>query len=94
MSNPMIDERRVRFIADYDYKPAPGSTVAYKAGWSGLVRKECAERAVALGKAERVDVADAPAGLAKTIARRTRRRKVQDDDSGQPTPTGALPETR
>jgi hypothetical protein len=41
----------VRFLADYDYKPTPSRTVAYKAGWSGTVKRECADRAVALGKA-------------------------------------------
>lgn len=73
----MVSERRVRFTADYDYKPTPGSTVAYKAGWSGLVRKECAERAVALGRAEYVAVAAAPAGIAATIGRKRRRKYGQ-----------------
>lgn len=71
---PASADRRIRFLADYDYKPTPGSTVAYFAGWSGLVRKECAERAVALGKAEYVAVAGAPAGIAATIARKRRRK--------------------
>lgn len=70
----MTADRRIRFLADYDYKPTPGSTVAYKTGWSGLVRKECAERAVALGKAEYVEVSVAPAGIAATIARKRRRK--------------------
>lgn len=43
---------RVRFKQDYDYKPTPQSTIAYKAGWEGTVRRECAEEAVAAGKAE------------------------------------------
>lgn len=42
---------RVRFKQDYDYKPTPQSTIAYKAGWEGTVRRECAEEAVAAGKA-------------------------------------------
>ncbi len=70
----MTNERRVRFLANYDYKPTPGSTIAYLAGWTGLVRKECAERAVALGKAEYVAVAAAPSGIAATIARKRRRK--------------------
>ncbi|NSL22019.1 hypothetical protein [Agrobacterium tumefaciens] len=43
---------RVRFKQDYDYKPTIQSTIAYKAGWEGTVRRECAEEAVAAGKAE------------------------------------------
>lgn len=84
-----VAQRRVRFLTDYDYKPTPGSTVAYRAGWSGLVRKECAERAVALGKAEYVAVAAAPAGIAATIARRRRKPKVSNNDGGQAEPAGA-----
>ncbi len=41
---------RVRFKQDFDYKPTPQSTIAYKAGWEGTVRR--AEEAVAAGKAE------------------------------------------
>lgn len=43
---------RVRFKHDYDYKPTPQSTIGYKAGWEGTVRRECAEEAVAAGRAE------------------------------------------
>lgn len=76
-----VNDRRVRFLADYDYRPKPGITIAYQAGWSGLVRKECADKAVALGKAERVAVPGPPAGIAATIARKGRRgRKVGDKD--------------
>lgn len=85
-----VNERRVRFLADYDYRPKQGITIAYKAGWAGLVRKECADRAVVLGKAERVTVAGPPAGIAATIARKGRRgRKVttvaEADANGPPT---------
>jgi hypothetical protein len=79
-----VNERRVRFLADYDYKPTPGSTVAYKAGWAGLVRKECADKAVALGKAERMTVTGPPSGIAGTIARRGRRGRKGASD-GPPT---------
>jgi len=79
-----VSERRIRFLADYDYKPTPGTTIAYKAGWSGLVRKECADRAVELGKAERVTVAGPPAGIAATVARKGRRGRKAGTD-GPPT---------
>lgn len=42
---------RVRFTADMDWRPKQGVTIAYKAGWSGLVTTPCAEAAVAAGKA-------------------------------------------
>lgn len=64
---------RVRFTADYDYKPKPGVTIGYKAGWSGLVHGACAERAAALGKAEYVAVAGPPADAAILRPKRTRR---------------------
>lgn len=92
MARNALADRRVRFTADYDYKPTPGSTVAYKAGWSGLVRKECAERAVALGKAEYVAVAAAPAGVAATIGRRRRKRQGEAHVSRQAEPAGARSE--
>lgn len=45
----------VRFIADFDYRPPVfGVTLAYKAGWSGPVKKECADQAVAQKKAVRI----------------------------------------
>ena len=54
---------RVRFTADFDYRPTPVSTIAYKAGMDLTVRRECADQAVAAGKAEDLDalrkVADA-----------------------------------
>ncbi|MBD9652002.1 hypothetical protein IB267_26945 [Ensifer sp. ENS09] len=42
---------RVRFIADFDYKPTPQSTVGYLAGMEEVVKRECAEQAIAVGKA-------------------------------------------
>ena len=46
---------RVRFTADFDFSPgALGGrvTIAYKAGHEGPVTGECAEAAVAAGRAE------------------------------------------
>ncbi|WP_312619047.1 hypothetical protein [Agrobacterium pusense] len=43
---------RIRFKQDFDYKPTPQTTVAYEAGWEGAVKRECAEEAIAAGKAE------------------------------------------
>ncbi|UXS49279.1 hypothetical protein [Agrobacterium tumefaciens] len=43
---------RVRFTQDFDYKPTPQVTIAYEAGWEGTVKRECADQAVAAGKAE------------------------------------------
>jgi hypothetical protein len=48
---------RVRFNEDFDYKPTPQVTVGYLAGMELTVRRECAEQAVAAGKAERVALA-------------------------------------
>ncbi|MGP4691620.1 hypothetical protein [Agrobacterium cavarae] len=45
---------RVRFKHDFDYKPTPQTTTGYLAGWEGTVKRECAEQAIAAGKAERV----------------------------------------
>lgn len=44
---------RVEFVDDYDYQPSvsPRSLVAYKRGYIGTVRRECCDRAVAVGKA-------------------------------------------
>ncbi len=45
----------VRFVADFDYRPPVfGVTIAYRAGWSGPVKKECADQAVAQKKAVRI----------------------------------------
>lgn len=70
--------RRVRFLADYDYKPTQGTTIAYRAGMVQFVRRECAERAIGLGKAEPVDLPTPPAGIAATIKKQRTRRKKAD----------------
>jgi hypothetical protein len=42
---------RVRFTEDFDYKPKSQVTIAYKAGTEKTVRRECADAAIAAGKA-------------------------------------------
>lgn len=44
----------VRFSEDFDWKPLPQVTVAYKVGWSGLVTTPCAAAAVEANKAVRL----------------------------------------
>lgn len=44
----------LRFTADFDFKPKPAVTLAYKAGQEKLVTTPCAAAAVAAGKAERI----------------------------------------
>jgi hypothetical protein len=48
---------RVRFLADHDYRPTRRVTIAYKAGFVGTVKRDCADQAVALGKAVDLDAA-------------------------------------
>lgn len=57
---------RVRFTADFDYKPTPHSTVGYLAGMEETVKRECAEQAIAAGKA---------------VAVSTRRKEVTDGEA-------------
>lgn len=64
--------RRIRFLVDWDWKPSRMSTIAYRAGQTHYVTMACAERAVALGKAEPVTISDPPAGIRSTIARKRR----------------------
>jgi hypothetical protein len=45
---------RVRFTHDFDYKPTPRSTIGYKAGMELTVKRECADQAVAAGKAAEI----------------------------------------
>jgi hypothetical protein len=44
----------VRFTADFDFKPKPQVTLAFLAGEERNVTRDCAEKAVAAGKAVRV----------------------------------------
>lgn len=43
--------KRVRFTADFDYRPKPRVTVSYKAGTTLLVPEGAASAALAKGKA-------------------------------------------
>lgn len=44
---------RVRFLEDYIFTPDEDrrTSVKYRAGWTGTVRSQCGEKAVAAGKA-------------------------------------------
>lgn len=49
---------KVRFLEDYDFNPAAHGgrvTLAYKAGTEDNVTRECAEGAIAAGKAVALD---------------------------------------
>lgn len=65
---------KVRFTADFDFKPTPQTTIAFKAGQESLVTTPCAEAAIAKGRAVAIEEAP-PAGIAQTIARKSRRKK-------------------
>lgn len=61
----------VRFTADFDFKPKPSVTVAFKAGDQKLVTTPCADAAVAAGKAVPVEAS----GVVEAGARKPRRKK-------------------
>jgi hypothetical protein len=42
---------RVRFTDDFDYRPTAMRTIAYKKGMELTVKRECADQAIADGKA-------------------------------------------
>lgn len=44
----------LRFIADLDWKPTPGTTTAYLAGMVQNVTRDCADKAIAAGKGVRL----------------------------------------
>ncbi|MER2536032.1 MAG: hypothetical protein ABTQ31_12800 [Rhizobiaceae bacterium] len=44
----------VRFTADFDFKPKPLVTIAYRAGHVLNVTSDCAAKAIAAGKAVRM----------------------------------------
>jgi hypothetical protein len=46
---------RVRFTEDFDYKPKTQVTIGYRAGMDMTVRRECADAAIAAGKAVEVE---------------------------------------
>lgn len=71
--------RRIRFLVDWDWKPSPMATIAYRAGQSYYVTLACAEKALAQGKAEPVTGPDAPpAGIGAAIARKRRKKAGVD----------------
>ena len=47
--------RYVEFTADHDYTWPSRAVTAFKAGWSGRVKGEVAERAIAAKKAKEID---------------------------------------
>lgn len=46
---------RARFKRDFDWKPTPMTTIAYRAGHEYTVRRECADAAVKAGAAVEID---------------------------------------
>ena len=44
----------VLFTADFDYKPTRACTIAYKAGMTMTVKRDCANQAISAGKAVEV----------------------------------------
>lgn len=57
----------VRFTEDFDYR-VPGLaavTIAYRAGWAGSVKKDCADKAVSANKAVRIK---APPRVRKAVS--------------------------
>ena len=55
----------VRFRADFDFFTGP-VCIAYKAGWEGLVKRACADQAVALSVAETIPVPPSASAAAHT----------------------------
>lgn len=49
---------RVRFTKDFDYRPTGQTLIAYVAGAEMTVRRECADQAVAAGKAVEIPAPD------------------------------------
>lgn len=56
----------VKFTEDYDYRPPVfGVTIAYKAGFSGTVKRDCANKAIAAGKAVAIEPTGRPSKAAQ-----------------------------
>lgn len=68
----------VRFLKNFDWKPVPAVTIAYKAGAKHLVTTRCAERAIARGAAEKVE---RPAAKQAEEPVRRRRRKSDNGET-------------
>lgn len=61
----------VRFVKTYFFTPEEDrrATIKYQAKWTGIVRRQCGERAVALGYAVEVPVPPSPARRSQRAAR-------------------------
>lgn len=80
----------VRFTGDFDYRK-PSFTVAYKAGMTQSVTAECADRAVAAGKAVRLTKPNKDAAPVEAVTHAVvmpTETKVEEhgttDDAGRP----------
>lgn len=69
-----MEGRRIRFIADFDYRQTKNTTIAYKAGMVEFVDEACASRAIQRGKAEEWQVSPPPDGVTDRLKNRTSRR--------------------
>jgi len=57
----------VRFITNFDFKPRPSITLAFKAGDVRNVTRACAAAAIERGKAEKIE---RPANASRNYARK------------------------
>ncbi len=51
---------RVKFTDDFDYRPTANVTYAYLANTEHTVKRECADQAIAVGKAHEIKGSAAP----------------------------------
>lgn len=51
---------RVKFTHDFDYRPTTNTVIAYLAGMEQTVKRDCADQAIAAGKAHEIKNSDAP----------------------------------
>lgn len=63
---------KLRFMADFDFKPSAMMTLAYRAGQEAVVTTACAEAAMARGVAAVVEGGPRQ-GVGETIRRRRRK---------------------
>lgn len=77
----------VHFSDDFTFTPDEDrrTSVKYRAGWSGTVRRQCADKAIAAGKAEEVDPLDHDFDGAKGGSLPGRRRRSAKPDEPAPT---------
>lgn len=66
----MTVERRLRFLQDWDWKPQPNVTIAFRAGDVQFVTAACSQAALYLAVAEPVTVKGPPAGIRAKIKRK------------------------